>query len=327
MDEFELIQRITPRSLSHQEIEIGIGDDAAVYHTKNGYQEIVAVDTMVDGIHFLSSHSSPADIGYKALAVNISDIAAMGGRPKYYLVSIAVPSGWRATDIEAMYEEMNKLATLYQMDLIGGDTVSANGPLVLTVTAIGEIEKGRSCLRSHAEPGDVVFVTGELGSSAAGLSFILGQAQVKDDMQSQYYIERHKRPEPRVEAGLICSRYHHVALNDISDGLASELNEFAEASRVSIDIYKEMIPVHSDLHTLNTKWEEWVLFGGEDFELVGTISNDQWERFSQECSEHDVPVYQIGRVTKQGQAEVFYHDGQDRVLLEKKGYNHFKQDR
>ncbi len=242
----------------------------------------------------------------------------MGGSPKYYLVSIAVPSGWHAVDIEAMYEEMNKLATLYQMDLIGGDTVSANGPLVLTVTVIGEIEKGRTCLRSHAEPGDVVFVTGELGSSAAGLAFILGQAEMKDEKQSQYFIERHKRPLPRVEAGLLCSGYHHVALNDISDGLASELNEIAEASRVSIDIYKEMIPVHSDLHTLNTKWEEWVLFGGEDFELVGTISNDQWERFSQECSERHVPVYQIGRVTQQGQADVFYHNGQDRVLLEKK---------
>ncbi|MEC1263005.1 thiamine-phosphate kinase [Bacillus swezeyi] len=327
MDEFDLIHRITPRSLSHQEIEIGIGDDAAVYHTKNGYQEIVCVDTMVDGVHFLSSHSTPADIGYKALAVNISDIAAMGGFPKYYLVSIAVPFGWHASDMEAMYEEMSKLAKLYQMDLIGGDTVSTKGQMVITVTVIGEIKKGKACLRSHAQPGDVVFVTGELGSSAAGLSFLLEKTPIKNKAQAKYFINRHKRPTPRVEAGLICSRYHHVALNDISDGLASELNEIAEASRVSIDIYKDLIPVHSDLHTLHTRWEEWVLFGGEDFELVGSISGDQWEHFYQDCSVHRIPIYQIGRIHQSGDAQVFYHNGQDSVRLEKKGYNHFKQDR
>ncbi|MFO6498065.1 MULTISPECIES: thiamine-phosphate kinase [Bacillus] len=324
MDEFELIHKIAPRSLSHQEIEIGIGDDAAVYHSKNGYQEIVCLDTMVDGVHFLSSHSTPAEIGYKALAVNISDVAAMGGFPKFYLVSIAVPSGWNDADIEAMYEEMNQLAKLYQMDLIGGDTVATNGQMVITVTVIGEIKKGTACLRSHAQPGDVVFVTGELGSSAAGLSFLLEKIPVKDERQAQYFIARHKRPTPKVEAGLICSRYQHVALNDISDGLASELNEIAEASRVSIDIYQDLIPVHSDLHTLHNGWEEWVLFGGEDYELVGTISSDQWEHFYEECSKHRIPVCQIGRIRQSGDAQVFYHSGQDCVLLEKKGYNHFK---
>ncbi|ATH94494.1 thiamine-phosphate kinase [Bacillus glycinifermentans] len=327
MDEFELIHRITPRSLFHREIEIGIGDDAAVYESKKGYQEIVCVDTMVDGVHFLSSHSTPADIGYKALAVNISDIAAMGGIPKFYLVSIAVPSGWRETDIEAMYEEMNKLAKLYQMDVIGGDTVSTHGQMVITVTVIGEVEKGKACLRSHARPGDIVFVTGELGSSAAGLSFLLGEQSAEDDRLVEHFIERHKRPVPRVKAGLICSRYQSVALNDISDGLASELNEIAEASRVSIDIYQDLIPRSSDLHKLRSEWEEWVLFGGEDFELVGTISSDQWERFDQECTSCGVPVYKIGRVSRSGEANVFYYRGQDRILLEKKGYNHFRQDR
>ncbi|ASB90879.1 thiamine-phosphate kinase [Bacillus sonorensis] len=327
MDEFELIRRIAPRSLSHREIEIGIGDDAAVYNPKKGYQEIVCVDTMVDGVHFLSSHSTPADIGYKALAVNISDIAAMGGYPKFYLVSIAVPSGRRESDIEAMYEEMTKLAKLYQMDLIGGDTVSTRGQMVITVTVIGEVEKGRACLRSHARPGDVVFVTGELGSSAAGLSLLLGDRFTNDEGLVQHFMKRHKRPEPRVKAGLICSRYQRVALNDISDGLASELNEIAEASRVSIDIYQDSIPTHSELHKLHSDWEEWVLFGGEDFELAGTISSDQWERFAQECSSCGVPVYKIGQVVQSGEAKVFYHSGQDRILLEKKGYNHFKQDR
>ncbi|NPC91669.1 thiamine-phosphate kinase [Bacillus sp. WMMC1349] len=324
MDEFELIERITPSSISHREVKIGIGDDAAVYESKAGYEEVVCVDTMVDGVHFLSSHSSPADIGYKALAVNISDIAAMGGYPKFYLVSLAIPSDWNEAAIEIMYEEMNKLAKLYKMDLIGGDTVSTNGPLVITVTVIGEIKKGRVCLRSHAQPGDVVFVTGELGSSAAGLALLLEKISTKDDGLPQYFIERHKRPRPQIEAGLICSHYERVALNDISDGLANELNEIAVASRVSIDIYQNMIPKHADLHKLHTEWEKFLLFGGEDFELVGTISSQEWERFAKECADHQVSVTQIGHVSQESDTKVFLLNGQNRVPLEKKGYQHFK---
>ncbi|ALC83821.1 MULTISPECIES: thiamine-phosphate kinase [Bacillus] len=325
MDEFELISRITHNTYNRKEVKVGVGDDAAIYSARTEFNEIVCVDTMVEGIHFLTHFSSPSEIGYKALAINISDIAAMGGIPKYYLVSLAIPSTWREEQIDEMYGGMKDLAKLYHMDLLGGDTVSTEDKLIITVTAIGEIEKGKACLRSYARPGDTVFVTGYLGSSAAGLSLLYKECKIESDALRQYFLQRHKKPVPRVDVGLICSRYGRVALNDISDGLSSELNEIAEASNVTIEINKEQLPVHPELKKLGSKWEEWVLFGGEDFELAGTIPHEVWDDFYKECEAAKIQVYPIGHVTKQGVSKVFLNENNHAEILGKKGYNHFKQ--
>ncbi|ASB59885.1 thiamine monophosphate kinase [Bacillus sp. A053] len=325
MDEFDLIHSITPRTIHHSSVDVGIGDDAALYTAKHGVQEIVCVDTMVEDVHFKLHYSSPEDIGYKALAVNISDIAAMGGIPKYYLVSIAVPSKWTKAEIKAMYEGMNELAKLYHMDLIGGDTVSISDKLVVTVTVIGEVEKGRACLRSLARPNDIVFVTGEIGSSAAGLSLLLEETNLQNSsVETDYFIHRHKRPQPRVSVGRLCSSMNRAALNDISDGLASELNEIAEASYVSIEIDESMLPIHPDLPKLHRNWKEWALFGGEDFELTGTVSNDEWELLKQECETRQLPITKIGQVREKTESNVILKADKTSMILEKKGYNHFK---
>ncbi|MCY8980840.1 thiamine-phosphate kinase [Bacillus halotolerans] len=325
MDEFDLINSITPRTIHHSSVDVGIGDDAALYTAKNGVQEIVCVDTMIEDVHFKLSYSSPEDIGYKALAINISDIAAMGGIPKFYLVSLAVPSKWTESEIKAMYEGMNELAKLYCMDLIGGDTVSTSDKLVVTVTVIGEVEKGSACLRSLAKPNDIVFVTGEIGSSAAGLSLLLKESSYPEtSLETDYFINRHKRPHPRVSVGRLCSNAQRVALNDISDGLASELHEIAESSSVSIEIDESLLPVHPDLPKLNSKWKEWALFGGEDFELTGTISKEDWEVLQQECSRLQLPITKIGCVREKTESNVILKTDEETMTLEKKGYNHFK---
>ncbi|AUZ25419.1 thiamine-phosphate kinase [Bacillus subtilis] len=325
MDEFDLIHSITPRTIHHSSVDVGIGDDAALYTAKHGVQEIVCVDTMVEDVHFKLLYSSPEDIGYKALAVNISDIAAMGGIPKFYLVSIAVPPKWTQSEIKSMYEGMNELAKLYHMDLIGGDTVSISDKLVVTVTVIGEVEKGRACLRSLARPNDIVFVTGEIGSSAAGLSLLLEKTHPQTSaVDTDYFIHRHKRPEPRVSVGRLCSSFKRAALNDISDGLASELNEIAEASCVSIEIDESMLPVHSHLSKLHPIWKEWALFGGEDFELTGTVSKSNWEVLKQECETRQLPITKIGHVREKTESNVILKTDNGSRILEKKGYNHFK---
>ncbi|MEI1420335.1 thiamine-phosphate kinase [Bacillus cabrialesii] len=325
MDEFDLIHSITPRTIHHSSVDVGIGDDAALYTAKHGVQEIVCVDTMVEDVHFKLLYSSPEDIGYKALAVNISDIAAMGGIPKFYLVSIAVPPKWTESEIKAMYEGMNELAKLYHMDLIGGDTVSISDKLVVTVTVIGEVEKGRACLRSLARPNDIVFVTGEIGSSAAGLSLLLEETHPQTSaIDTDYFIHRHKRPEPRVSVGRLCSSFKRTALNDISDGLASELNEIAEASCVSIEIDESMLPVHSHLSKLHPTWRKWALFGGEDFELTGTVSKGDWEVLKQECETRQLPITKIGHVREKTESNVILKTDDGSRILEKKGYNHFK---
>ncbi|MCY8807884.1 thiamine-phosphate kinase [Bacillus atrophaeus] len=324
MDEFDLIHSITPPTIHHSSVDVGIGDDAAVYTANRGVQEIVCVDTMVEDVHFKLDYSSPQDIGYKALAVNISDIAAMGGFPKFYLVSIAVPTTWQASDVRAMYEGMNELAKLYQMDLIGGDSVSTSDKLVVTVTVIGEVEQGRACLRSSAKPNDIVFVTGELGCSAAGLSLLLEEFSPPVSIETAHFIKRHKRPEPRVMAGRLCSAFERVALNDISDGLASELNEIAEASSVTIEIEESLLPVRQDLSKLHPQWQKWALFGGEDFELTGTISNLEWDLLKEQCKKLCIPIKQIGVVIENTGTSVILNTGSQRMALEKKGYNHFR---
>ncbi|KAF1678674.1 MULTISPECIES: thiamine-phosphate kinase [Bacillus] len=325
MDEFDLIHNITPRTIHHSSVDVGIGDDAALYTAKHGVQEIVCVDTMVEDVHFTLHYSSPEDIGYKALAVNISDIAAMGGIPKFYLVSLAVPPKWTESEIKAMYEGMNELAKLYQMDLIGGDTVSTSDKLVVTVTVIGEVAKGRACLRSLARPNDIVFVTGEVGSSAAGLSILLEKTKLQNTaVDTDYFINRHKRPQPRVSVGKICSSFKRASLNDISDGLASELNEIAEASGVSIEIDESLLPVHSSLLKLHLSWKEWALFGGEDYELTGTVSKEEWEVLKQECETRQLPITKIGHVREKTDSNVILKTDKTAMTLEKKGYNHFK---
>ncbi|HET7578756.1 MAG TPA: thiamine-phosphate kinase [Bacillales bacterium] len=318
-DEFSFIHQITPKRSSQPSLIHGIGDDAALFAGEDGFEEIVCMDTMVEGIHFTRQTMSPFDIGYKALAVNVSDIAAMGGMPTYYLVSVAVPQSW-GDELKEVYQGMADLAKAHEMDLIGGDTVSAETAFVLTVTVLGRVEKGRHLLRSSAKPGDLVFVTGPLGDSAAGLSLLLknGRAHPFSNDQ-QKLIRAHQRPVPQVKAGRILSALStRIALNDVSDGIASEANEIAEASGVTLVLDYEKLPRSKVLRTFSTeKQREWVLFGGEDFQLIGTVPETKARKL-----EKQFPVTFIGTV-EEGEAEVILKENGQIKRLERKGFNHF----
>ncbi|PLR65575.1 thiamine-phosphate kinase [Bacillus sp. UMB0893] len=323
-DEFHFIDKIKQKSNRHTLLVEGIGDDAAVYQTKNDYLEIVCADTMVEGVHFLKDASSPKDIGFKAVAVNISDVAAMGGTPKYYLVTIAVPKSWSEEELVELYTGMDEIAEVYHMDLIGGDTVSTSDKLVITVTVIGEVKKNRQRLRRDARPGDIVFVTGTIGDSAAGLQILLGNLSVNDEKDRSFLVNRHKRPSPQVKAGQILSSINRVSLNDISDGLASELNELCEASCVKMVIEKDKIPLSNSIRSLNSnQLDEWILYGGEDFELVGTVSPSLFEQLQKQCIEEGIYLTVIGHV-EAGHSEVFLLDDGNETKLHKSGFNHFR---
>src|SRR5690625_4792534 len=167
MDEFQFIDSIKPKSYTQHSIEKGIGDDAAVFRSMT-YDTVTAVDTFVEDIHFSKKTMKFYHIGYRALAANISDMAAMGAEPKFYLVSITIPPGTSSKELQQMYSGMKEIATDYKMDLIGGDTVSGK-QLVVCITIIGFVSRGKARYRSHASVGDIVFVTGTLGDSQAGL--------------------------------------------------------------------------------------------------------------------------------------------------------------
>ncbi|MFV8830195.1 thiamine-phosphate kinase [Alkalihalobacterium sp. APHAB7] len=325
-DEFSFITKITPKQLKQRELIYGIGDDAALYHIDGAYDEVICVDTMVEDIHFRKDTMAPFHIGYKALAANISDVAAMGGTPLFYLVSIAIPKDWHDQDLYEIYEGMAKLASQYEMDLIGGDTVSTKDKLVISVTVIGKIEKGRRLLRSQAKPGDLVFVTGNVGSSAAGLHLLFERTRngqfSKEEMD---LIQSHQMPQPQVKAGRVLARSNcRLSLNDVSDGLASEANEIAEASGVTIVIEESKIPIIEVIDSLQPeKRLKWALFGGEDFQLIGTMAEEDWKIVHKQLEKQGVTASVVGKVME-GEAEVFLQTEENLIELKKEGYNHFK---
>jgi thiamine-monophosphate kinase len=324
-DEFAFIDRIKPNKIHNQQLITGIGDDAALVGLPQDMDQIICLDTMVEKVHFTSETMTPKQIGYKALAVNISDIAAMGGVPAYYLVSIAIPNTWSQEDVVSIYGGMQELSEAYRIDLIGGDTVSSPGPLMVSVTVIGYVEKGKKLLRSNANPGDVVFITGTVGDSSAGLDLLLQHGQKHSYHQNEIYLtERHQLPSPRVDIGRYLAKLERVSLNDISDGVASEANEIAKASSVNIYIEEHNIPLSKQILQYNEhKAIEYALYGGEDFELIGTMSPTDWDSFQHRMEERNIRVTKVGRVVK-GEGEVYLSQKGSLTLLEKKGYNHFR---
>ncbi|PYZ96328.1 thiamine-phosphate kinase [Alteribacter lacisalsi] len=318
-DEFAFIRSIQPDRHHQPTVVAGIGDDAALYDGEDGWHEIATVDTLAEDIHFSRKTMTPYQTGHRALAVNISDIAAMGGRPVFYLVSVSVPKAgtWREEELQEMYRGMSDLAAKYEMDLIGGDTNATYDKLVVSVTVIGRVEKGVKLLRTNARPGDTVFVTGPVGSSAAGLQLLLdeGLEAEKENKRAQ----AHQTPMPQVQAGrIIAGSGLRTALNDISDGLASEAHEIANASGVAMELEWALIPHELDGEE---RQKEWALFGGEDFQLIGCAGENDTEKLRQLFEAEGLKLYPIGTVTEG--TGVWLTDGKERTRLDKGGYNHF----
>jgi thiamine-monophosphate kinase len=333
-DEFSRIRKWTSRSRGEENngLTVGIGDDAAVFTPAPGMEIVVCCDGMVESVHFLKETMKPADIGYKAVISNISDVAAMGGIARYALVSIAVSPHWTESECDQIYDGIYEACGQYGVRLIGGDTASSPASLFLTVTVLGEVEKGRALRRSQARPGQIVFVTGNLGSSAAGLYLLLEQAGQKGELQRipaawQALVDAHQRPQAQVQAGrLLLASGACGALNDVSDGLASELWEIAEASDVALKIEADRIPLLPEVldcaRQANRDPLDWALYGGEDYQLVGTLDADQAETVASLFANRKIPFTVIGSVEAKGRDVVLVREG-ERQNLPKGGYNHF----
>ncbi|MFD1385648.1 thiamine-phosphate kinase [Oceanobacillus oncorhynchi subsp. oncorhynchi] len=319
MDEFSFINAIKPNTYNQPALIKGIGDDAAVFRSTSDI--VTTVDTFVENIHFSLETMAPFHIGYRILAANISDLAAMGAEPAFYLVSMCIPKNWKQSALEEIYQGMHELASMYQMDLIGGDTVSSER-LMISITAMGYVPENKARYRSHAEPNDIVFATGTLGDSRAGLEILL-QGQKCDD--KDYYIERHRLPTPRVALALGLREIDRVALNDISDGISSEANEIAEASNVELTIIEEKIPVSNSFQQFSKEQQyDWKLSGGEDFELLGTVSEVHWPEVQEIAAQTDTLIQQIGYVCEAEEACVLIQTHGETKKLMKSGYTHLK---
>lgn len=312
--EFGLIKRIAEKGkILNQEVILGIGDDTAVIKYRKGWYLLLTTDMLVEGIHF-NKKATPFQIGYKSLAVNISDIAAMGGIPKYGLISLGLKKETSVKFVDEIYRGIKSLAKKFKVEILGGDTVSSPR-IVINVTLIGEVEKNYLTLRKGAKPGDKIYVTGTLGGSILGkhLSFI-----------------------PRVkEARYLVKNFHPTSMIDISDGLLSDLKRVCERSKVGARIYQEKIPLSQGVISLAKRKKEnpWrlALTGGEDFELLFTLSHHPPPHLLPSRKgkagqgvfmlPSRVHITQIGEITKKG--IVLLDEKGKSVSLGKIGFDHF----
>ncbi len=341
LGEFGLIRRI--RKLSSgaaPSVLIGIGDDAAALNLSPGHTLLVTTDLLLEDVHFDLSYTDFYSLGWKSAAVNLSDIAAMGGTPRFCLTALGIPRGIAAEDILDFYHGFKDLLRLQQTELIGGDTCASRDRLFISVTALGEAKAARIITRSGARPGDRVFVTGTLGDSAAGLEILQkgtgpvsgtrGQRNNKRvprtaQTAAAQLIERHLRPRPRVKEGrLIAASGCASAMIDISDGLSSDLSHLCNKSGVGADIVQDSIPVSEALKSIcgarsRGKKVELMhaLNGGEDYELLFTVPPARMSKLRS----LKLPVKEIGKITARRTMSLL--DDAGRTRLQPKGYDHF----
>jgi thiamine-monophosphate kinase len=316
LGEFELIARYFARHTPRADVRLGIGDDAAVVDVRPDRKLVVAMDTLVEGIHFPRQFDA-SDIGYRALAVNLSDLAAMGAEPAWFTLSLSLPESderWLERFAAGMFE----LADRHDVALIGGDTV--RGPLVITVQIAGWVEPDRWLTRSGAKPGDLVMVSGIPGEAAGGLATL--QRTMPATPPAQHLQQRFRRPTPRIELGRALREIATSAM-DISDGLLTDLDKLCAASARGAAIDADALPRSVDLQALFDAETclDFALAGGDDYELLFTIPRAQVAALSR----LDVKCTAIGEITRD--PGVTCHVGGKPFEARRRGYDHFDKDR
>lgn len=328
--EFGFIERIAHHGLVRPDgVVCGIGDDCAVFEGRQGEALLMTSDMMVAGVHFPAEDADPNALGYKLLAVSLSDVAAMGGEPREAVVSAAIPADARVAFLSAVYDGLLSCARAFDVNIAGGDTTQSPGPLVLDLCLLGRAQQEHVCLRSGAREGDRIYVSGSLGDSAAGLALVTGAAVDLPEADRRWLMERHLRPEPRVALGRALAGTGAVtAMIDVSDGIASDLRHICERSGVSATLHRAALPISGPLRAYGaqtgTDPAGLALSGGEDYELLFTVRPDAAGALDG-LQGGDVGLTEIG-VVASGPAGVFERSADGgRTPLAARGYEHFRQ--
>ncbi|MDX6913759.1 thiamine-phosphate kinase [Pectobacterium carotovorum] len=320
--EFDLIARYFNRvRSSRRDVELGIGDDCALLTVADKQVLAVSTDTLVSGVHFLPD-IDPADLGYKSLAVNLSDLAAMGADPAWLSLAITLPksnSQWLSAYSDSLFE----LLDYYGMQLVGGDTT--RGPLSLTLTIHGLVPAGRALTRRGARIGDWIYVTGSLGDSAAGLAILQNMLHVDDEETRQGLIQRHLRPQPRILQGQALRDLASSAI-DLSDGLISDLQHILKASECGARINLDAIPQSDWLRSCVDEEQalRWALSGGEDYELCFTVPEINRGALELALGHLGAGYTCIGQIGPSSEGVRFFRDNKA-TELNWKGYDHFSE--
>lgn len=327
--EHALIRTIRSRAAHGAGVRVGIGDDCAVLEPTPRAPLLVTTDLLIEDIHFRRTYATPADIGWKAFAVNLSDIASMGGRPRWAVVALACPGSTAACEVEAFYAAAWTLADEHGVTIVGGDTSASPGGWIVNVTLLGEAVQP-PLLRSTARLGDVVAVTGPLGRSAAGLA-VLGAATAPRGLEPLDIADvtsAHLRPVPRVHEGQWLAAAGGVtAMIDLSDGLVTDLTHLGEESAVGARIDLSRLPLSETVRRVAAACGgnalAWATSGGEDYELLLTCQPAAWERLAHGLEgATGRPLHAIGEIVAAAEGVTFLDaDGHPVTLAP--GFEHF----
>jgi thiamine-monophosphate kinase len=324
--EFDLIAILRDRvAIARADVRLGIGDDAAILAAPAGHQLVMTTDTLVGGVHFPHS-TRPEDIGWKSLAVNLSDLAAMGATPAWVLLSLTLPDADRSF-VERFADGFAELASQHHVALIGGDTT--RGALTIGVTAIGFVPDDQALRRDGARVGDLVFVTGTLGDAAAGLRCLDKRAASHADLAAapdavrEALIARLDRPTPRIAAGIVL-RESASSCIDVSDGLLADLGHVAQRSGVAIEISSELLPASPALLQTFDSSTRLVLqaSGGDDYELAFTLPPDKAPAALRDLAKVGGGATRIGRIVEGAGVRLIDESGAE-IVLAQRGWEHF----
>ena len=328
--EFGFIKKISHGCLIRpQNVIKAIGDDAAAFVVDPDKISLVTTDLLVERVHFLRSAIKGFDLGYKSLAVNLSDIAAMGGEAHEAFVSIAIPPDCPLEYLETIYDGMKRLAARFNVNILGGDTTSSKEDLIINIVVQGTVAREELLGRDTAQPGDIIVSTGFLGDSKAGLHLILNDLPL-DTEEAQYLYKAHVLPEPHLDEGrlLAVEPGTHAAI-DTSDGLSSDLGHIVEESKVGATLYAEKIPISDSLLGFCERHDfdpvAYALSGGEDYTLVCTIAPEIVDSLASKFeTKFNKPLFPIGEINDSRRLELIYSDGSSKPIA-LTGWNHFRQ--
>ncbi|MFQ5825083.1 MAG: thiamine-phosphate kinase [bacterium] len=327
--EFGLIERIKKIvEVPNKDLLTGMDDDTAAFRISKDQILLLSTDALIEGVHFSLKYFSFFHLGWRAMAANLSDLAAMGGWPQYAVVSLSLPQNLQVESVEEMYHGMKTLADQYHTTIIGGDTTRSPERIFISLAVIGQVEENQLTQRAGAQVGDALFITGTLGGSQAGLKVLKSQeAWLKKKYGSA--VERHLSPKPRIkEALFLVNKFAIHSMIDISDGLASEVNHICHQSDVGALVYESQLPLDPETKSVAEYFGEspvdYAMNGGEDYELLFTtpeinvheIQKKIHKKFGLSCSK-------VGMIIEK--AEGIYLEKTDRkkIPLDFKGYDHF----
>ncbi|HMO51638.1 MAG TPA: thiamine-phosphate kinase [Kiritimatiellia bacterium] len=328
LGEFGLIKRIAPWFPAPPDCHQGIGDDCAVLPGRDDRLLLVTTDLLVENSHFLRDRIPPEDLGYKALAVNVSDIAAMGGTPTSAFLSLGLPAGMNVAWLDRFFEGLRMMSAEVSCPLLGGDTTKSASGIIINIAVLGEVEHDRIRYRSAARPGDVIAVTGSLGDSGAGLRLLLENKPV-DDVAVRALIDAHHHPRPHVAEGRWLGAQTGVhAMMDVSDGIDSDVRRIMERSGVGAAIQLEALPVTEHFTAVCQRYAwpaaEIAATAGEDYCLLCTMDAAAFPAVAKEFQQRfHRPLAPIGVI--EAGSEFHYQLNGRPAQLRRRGFDHFKE--